>query len=81
MQPRDLFDGLLVAIFSVILYLEVIGLTISTDSVESILTAVRSIDAAILLAIGGALGAFFLAFITLYVPQKQRTNQPEQKSR
>lgn len=81
MQPRDIFDGLLVAIFAVILYLEVIGLTISTDSVRSIVTALRNIDAVILLALGGVLGALFLAFITLYIPQKQQTSRPEQKSR
>ena len=81
MQPRDIFDGILVALLAVILYLEVIGLSISTDSLSAVADAVQNIDAMVLLIIGGALGVMFLAFITIYVPKNQQTSAPEQKSR
>lgn len=80
MQPRDIFDGILVALLAVILYLEVIGLSISTESLVTVVDAVRNIDTMMLLVAGGALGVIFLGYITIYVPQKMRTERPEQKS-
>lgn len=71
MQPRDVFDGLLIGLLAVLSYVHVYGLSFSRDRVDALIEAVTSIDLVVYIVIAGMIGVVFVGYIAIYLPQKQ----------
>lgn len=74
MQPRDIFDGILLAILVVILYVELIGLSLSTERLGTVVDVLLGIDLMFYLVLAGILAVGFLGYMFIYLPQKQSQN-------
>jgi len=70
-QPRDIFDGLLVAGLAAVLYLRVVGPTLSGDRVDALLALLAGVDVVVYLVLAALLGAAFIGYIAVYMPRKQ----------
>lgn len=77
MEPRDLFDGIMVALIAVVTYLEVFGFGISSDRLRTVVETLLNQDLAVYLVIAGMLGVAFVGYIAIYLPQKYSTSAPE----
>lgn len=75
MEPRDLFDVLLVVLVGLALYLQFYGLTLSTDLVWAIVEALQNVDLVYYLIVAGVLGIFFIIYMTIYAPRKYGKGQ------
>jgi hypothetical protein len=71
MQPRDIFDGVLLALLCVLSYLEIFGFTFSTERVRTVVETLLNIDLAIYLVVAGVLTVAYLVYILIYLPGKQ----------
>ena len=71
MEPRDVFDGLLIALLAVLSYVHIYGLSFSRDRLDALIEAVASIDVVVYIVIAGMIGVAFVGYIAIYLPQKQ----------
>lgn len=80
MEPRDVFDGALVVLITIVVYIEVIGFGFSGERLEAVLDALLGQDLAIYLVVAGMAGVAFVGYITIYLPQKysRRGAEPPQ---
>lgn len=74
MQPRDVFDGLLVAILGIILYLQLIGPSFSSARVQTVVDALLGFELIFYLVFAGIVAICFLGYLFIYLPQKQSKN-------
>lgn len=77
MEPRDVFDGLLVCLIAVVTYLEVFGFGISSDRIDALVEAVLGQDLTVYLVLAGILGVAFVGYIAVYLPKKYSQTAPE----
>lgn len=74
MQPRDVFDGLLLASLGVILYLHLIGPSFSSARVQTVIDVLLGLELIFYLVIAGVVAICFLGYLFIYLPQKQSKN-------
>ncbi|WP_340100931.1 hypothetical protein [Salinibaculum salinum] len=74
MQPRDVFDGILLAILGTILYLHLIGPSFSSARAQTVVDVLLGLDLIFYLVFAGMLAICFLGYLFIYLPQKQSTN-------
>jgi len=74
MQPRDVFDGLLLAILLVILYLRLLGPSFSTERAGMVVDTLLGLDLVFYLVFAGILAVGFIGYMFIYLPQKQSQN-------
>ncbi|MEF8785738.1 MAG: hypothetical protein V5A45_07360 [Haloarculaceae archaeon] len=74
MQPRDVFDGILLAILGTILYIRLIGPTFSSARVQTVVDVLLGLELIFYLVFAGMLAIFFLGYLFIYLPQKQSKN-------
>jgi hypothetical protein len=74
MQPRDVFDGFLIAVLGIVAYVEIVGPSVSYKRMQVVIEAILNINIAIYLVIGGILGVAYVGYIVLYLPRKQSKN-------
>jgi hypothetical protein len=74
MQPRDIFDGLMLAILLVVLYVQVFGLSFSSERLQTVIDVLFGLDLVFYLVMAGILAIGFLGYMFVYLPQKQSTN-------
>lgn len=70
MEPRDVFDGALVFLIAVVVYVEVFGLGISRERVDALVEVLLGLDLAIYLVIAGLLGVAYVGYIAIVLPEK-----------
>lgn len=71
MEPRDVFDGILLAILGVILYLHIIGPSFSTTRVQTVVDVLLGLNFIFYLVFAALLAICFIGYLFIYVPQKQ----------
>lgn len=69
MQPRDLFDVVLVVLVAVALYHQFYGLT-NARGLTAIQEAFQAINPVYYLVVGGIFGILFVSYIAIYLPNK-----------
>jgi len=74
MQPRDIFDGVLLAILLVVLYIQVLGPSFSSDRLQTVIDVLFGLDLIFYLVFAGVLAIGFLGYMFIYLPQKQSQN-------
>ncbi len=74
MGPRDIFDGVLLVVLAIVLYLDRNGRSPSLDPLRAGIEALLSLDTAVYLVVAGVLGAAFVGYIAVYLPYKQSEN-------
>ncbi len=74
MQPRDIFDGLLLAILLVVLYIQVFGLSFSSERLQTVIDTLFGLDLIFYLVFAGVLAIGFLGYMFVYLPQKHSQN-------
>lgn len=74
MGPRDVFDGILLALVGVALYVHFFGASLSMDRVDTLVGVLLAIDFRIYLVGAGVLGILFVGYIAVYLPRKQSGN-------
>ncbi len=74
MQPRDVFDGVLLVVLAVVLALDRYGTGGALGTPEAAVRTVLSLDVVVYLVIGGVLGVAFVGYIAVYLPYKQSGN-------
>lgn len=70
MEPRDVFDGVLVALIAIVAYWEVFGFGLSRERLDAILATVLGLDITVYLVVAGVFGIVFVGYIAIYLPQK-----------
>lgn len=70
MQPRDVFDGVLVALIAIVAYWEVFGFGLSRERLDVIVATVLGLDITVYLVVAGVFGIVFVGYIAIYLPQK-----------
>ena len=74
MEPRSIFDGLLVAILGSIVYVQLIGPSFSWGRVQAVGDALGGLDPAFYLVFAGIVAVVALMYMFVYLPQKQGEN-------
>lgn len=74
MHPRDLFDGVVIAVLLVAIYLHLYGPTLYLDRVLAVIEALLNLDVAVYLVLAGILGVVFVGYIAIYLPYKHSQN-------
>jgi Kef-type K+ transport system membrane component KefB len=74
MEPRDVFDSVLLAILGVILYLHIIGPSFSATRVQTVIDVLLGLDLVIYLVAAALLAICFIGYLFVYLPQKQSKN-------
>lgn len=75
MRPRTAFDIALVALLAVSLSVAFSGISFSAGLFWAMVDAVVGIDITIYLIVAGAIGALYVGYIAIYLPQKQSRNR------
>lgn len=70
MQPRDVFDSIVVALVAAVVYVEVFGVGISTDRVDAVVAAITGLGIEVYLLGAAILGLVFLGYIAIYAPER-----------
>lgn len=71
MQPRDVFDGILLAVLGTILYVELIGPSVSTTRIRTVVDVLLGLDLIFYLVFAGVVAICFIGYLFIYLPQKQ----------
>lgn len=74
MRPRSVFDGLLVAVLGLIVYVRLIGPTFSYTRAEKLKEVLTNLGLEAYLVVGGILAILALGFMFIYMPQRQAKN-------
>jgi hypothetical protein len=76
MDSRGLFDIALVVVAGLLAYTETFGFANPRTTLEEIIAAIAGLDIRVFLVLGGIFGICFVAYLTMYLPQKDaRTMQ------
>jgi len=76
MDSRGLFDIALVVVAGLLAYTETFGFANPRTTLEEIIAAIAGLDVRVFLVLGGIFGICFVAYLTMYLPQKDaRTMQ------
>jgi hypothetical protein len=76
MDSRGLFDLALVVVAGLLAYTETFGFANPRTTLEEIIAAIAGLDVRVYLVLGGIFGICFVAYLTMYLPQKDaRTMQ------
>jgi hypothetical protein len=70
MDSRGLFDIALVAVAGLLAYTETFGFANPRTTLEEIIAAIAELDIRVFLVLGGIFGICFVAYLTMYLPQK-----------
>ncbi|MFB6222315.1 MAG: hypothetical protein ABEH86_01410 [Haloarcula sp.] len=70
MDSRGLFDVALVVVAGVVAYIERFGFVDPRTTLEEIIAVVTGLDVRVYLVLGGIFGICFVAYLTVYLPQK-----------
>ncbi|MDT3437000.1 hypothetical protein [Haloarcula sp. 1CSR25-25] len=70
MDSRGLFDIALVVVAGILAYTETFGLANPRTTLEEIIAAIAGLDIRVYLVLGGIFGICFVAYLTMYLPQK-----------
>ena len=70
MDSRDLFDLALVAVAGLLAYTETFGFANPRTTLQEIIAAIVGLDIRVFLVLGGIFGICFVAYLTIYLPQK-----------
>jgi len=73
MEPRDLFDVLLVAILGAAAYADLFGSPFSLWRLRAVVDTVLGLDVTVYLVVAGILGVAYVGYIAVYLPRKQST--------
>lgn len=71
MQPRDVFDGVLVAALGAIVYLRLVGPSFSSDRARTVADVLLGLDMIFYLVFAGIVAVCFIGYLFVYLPQKQ----------
>jgi hypothetical protein len=71
MQPRSIFDGVLVAILGTIVYVQLVGPSFSMVRVTMLFDVLTNLDPAFYLVFAGIVAVVALMYMFVYLPQKQ----------
>jgi len=74
MQPRDVFDGVLLAILVTIGYIRLVGPTFSSTRVQTVVDVLLGLELIFYLVFAGIVAIRFLGYLFVYLPQKQSKN-------
>jgi hypothetical protein len=74
MQPRNVFDGILLAVLGTILYLQLIGPSFSAARAQTVVDVLLGLDLIFYFVFAGMLAICFLGYLFIYLPQKQSKN-------
>lgn len=74
MQPRDIFDGILLVALGLVLFFERQAGSLSLDPLRSGLEVLLALDVVVYLVVAGAIGVVFVGYIAVYLPYKQSEN-------
>ncbi len=77
MEPRDLFDGLVIVLVAVVVYLEVFGFALSPERLGVIIEVLMGLDLTVYLVVAGIFGVAFVGYIAIYLPQKYSRTSPD----
>ena len=76
MDSRGLFDIALVVVAGLLAYTETFGFANPRTTLQEIIAAIAGLDIRVFLVLGGIFGICFVAYLTMYLPQKDaRTMQ------
>ncbi|MDS0221773.1 hypothetical protein NDI54_10490 [Haloarcula sp. S1AR25-5A] len=70
MDSRGLFDIALVAVAGLLAYTETFGFANPRTTLAEIIAAIAGLDIRVFLVLGGIFGICFVAYLTMYLPQK-----------
>ena len=70
MDSRGLFDIALVAVAGLLAYTETFGFANPRTTLQEIIAAIAGLDIRVFLVLGGIFGICFVAYLTMYLPQK-----------
>ncbi|MFU1782796.1 hypothetical protein ACM16X_15540 [Haloarcula japonica] len=70
MDSRGLFDIALVVVAGLLAYTETFGLANPRTTLQEIIAAIAGLDIRVFLVLGGIFGICFVAYLTMYLPQK-----------
>jgi hypothetical protein len=70
MDSRGLFDIALVVVAGLLAYTETFGFANPRTTLEEIIAAIAGLDIRVFLVLGGIFGICFVAYLTMYLPQK-----------
>jgi len=76
MDERDIFDLLLVLAVGLGAYVHVYGLADPIATVDEIVALLLGLDVRFYLVVGGVMGVFFVAYLVVYLPQKDASRSP-----
>ncbi|ACV47187.1 conserved hypothetical protein [Halomicrobium mukohataei DSM 12286] len=79
MDERDVFDLLLVVGVSLAAYVHVYGLADPLATADEIAALLLALDVRVYLVLGSVTGVFFVAYLVVYLPQKD-TNRSVRRS-
>jgi hypothetical protein len=71
MEPRDVLDGLLVALLGGVLYLRVIRPSLSGERFDTLAGFLLNLDTVVYLVVAAVFGVVFVGYIAVYLPRKQ----------
>jgi len=77
MDERDVFDLLLTLAVAVAAYVQLYGLANPLAILDDAVAVLLEIDVRIYLVVGGIMGIFFVAYIVVYLPQKDAQRSVE----
>jgi len=70
MDSRGLFDIALIVVAGLLAYTETFGFANPRTTLEEIIAAIAGLDIRVFLVLGGIFGICFVAYLTMYLPQK-----------
>lgn len=70
MEPRDVFDGILMVLIAAIAYLEVFGFGVSRERLEAIASILANQEPGVYLVVAGVFGVVFLVYVAIWVPAR-----------
>jgi len=70
MDSRGLFDIALVLVAGLLAYTETFGFANPRTTLQEIIAAIAGLDIRVFLVLGGIFGICFVAYLTMYLPQK-----------
>ncbi|EMA22496.1 hypothetical protein [Haloarcula argentinensis] len=70
MDSRGLFDIALVVVAGLLAYTETFGFANPRTTLQEIIAAIAGLDIRVFLVLGGIFGICFIAYLTMYLPQK-----------
>jgi len=74
MEPRSLFDGLLIVVLGTIVYVRLLAPSVDWTRARTVVDVVTSLGLGVYLILGGVFAVLVLGYMFVYLPQKQSQN-------